>query len=79
MIEAVEGESRRRTCVLRGGPCGTDGHCDVHDAFFRGQEALLGALADTSLESLAARVALSDGIPERPVTKQAEWHGANQH
>ncbi len=55
VIEAVEGESRRRTCVLRGGPCGTDGHCDVHDAFFRGQEAMLRALADTSLESLAAR------------------------
>ena len=32
VIEAVEGESRRRTSVLRGGPCGTDGHCDVHDA-----------------------------------------------
>jgi Rrf2 family iron-sulfur cluster assembly transcriptional regulator len=54
VIEAVEGDSRRRTCVLRGGPCGLDGHCDVHEVFFRGQEAMLGALAGTSLESLAA-------------------------
>jgi len=54
VIEAVEGDSRRRTCVLRGGPCGVDGHCDVHDAFFLGQEALLSVLAGTSLASLAA-------------------------
>ena len=54
VIEAVEGDSRRRTCVLRGGPCGVDGHCDVHDAFFRGQAAMLSALQETSLASLAA-------------------------
>jgi Rrf2 family iron-sulfur cluster assembly transcriptional regulator len=60
VIEAVEGESRRKTCVLRGGPCGLDGHCDVHDAFFRGQEAMLVVLADTSLASLAAPRA---GVP----------------
>lgn len=54
VIEAVEGDSRRRTCVLRGGPCGVDGHCDVHDAFFRGQAAMLGVLEATSLASLAA-------------------------
>ncbi len=54
VIEAVEGDSRRRTCVLRGGPCGLDGHCDVHDVFFQGQEAMLTALAGTSLEALTA-------------------------
>ena len=53
VIEAVEGESRRRTCVLRGGPCGLDGHCDVHDVFFRGQEALLATLAGATLADLA--------------------------
>jgi Rrf2 family iron-sulfur cluster assembly transcriptional regulator len=54
VIEAAEGESRRRTCVLRGGPCGVDGTCDVHAVFFAGQEALLGMLAAASLAELAA-------------------------
>lgn len=62
VIEAVEGDSRRRTCVLRGGPCGRDGTCDVHDVFFAGQEALLGTLAAASLTSLAAR----DGAAAEP-------------
>lgn len=55
VIEAVEGDSRRQTCVLRGGPCGLDGTCDVHDVFFAGQEALLGTLGTASLADLAAR------------------------
>jgi len=54
VIEAVEGDSRRRTCVLRGSPCGADGSCDVHDVFFRGQEALLATLAGATLADLAA-------------------------
>jgi Rrf2 family transcriptional regulator, iron-sulfur cluster assembly transcription factor len=54
VIEAVEGDSRRRTCVLRGGPCGLDGTCDVHDVFFRGQEALLATLQRSTLAELAA-------------------------
>ena len=49
IVEAVEGESRQRTCVLRGGPCRRDGACDVHDAFSRAQEALIGSLASVSL------------------------------
>jgi Rrf2 family protein len=53
VIEAVEGDSRRQTCVLRGGPCGKDGHCDVHDVFFRGQEAMLATLEAETLAELA--------------------------
>ncbi len=53
VIEAVEGDSRRRSCVLRGGPCGIDGTCDVHDVFFEGQEALRGTFARSSLAELA--------------------------
>ena len=49
IVEAVEGDGRRRTCVLRGGPCRRDGACDVHDAFSRAQEAVFGTLADVSL------------------------------
>jgi Rrf2 family protein len=55
VIEAVEGDSRRRTCVLRGGPCGVDGFCDVPAVFFAGQEALLAELAGASLADLVAQ------------------------
>lgn len=54
VIEAVEGDSRRRTCVLRGGPCGVDGTCDVHEVFYQGQEALRGTFAGATLEQLAS-------------------------
>jgi Rrf2 family iron-sulfur cluster assembly transcriptional regulator len=54
VIEAVEGDTRRRDCVLRGGPCGVDGTCDVHDVFFAGQEALRGTFAASTLAELAA-------------------------
>ena len=53
VIEAVEGDSRRTTCVLRGGPCGRDGHCQVHDVFFAAQAALLERLSRVSLADLA--------------------------
>lgn len=52
VVEAVEGDGRRRTCVLRGGPCRRDGACDVHDAFFRAQEALFGTLSAVSLDDI---------------------------
>jgi Rrf2 family protein len=55
VVDAVEGDSRRRTCVLRGGPCGVDGHCDVHDVFFAAQDAMLQTLAATSLADLPVR------------------------
>jgi Rrf2 family iron-sulfur cluster assembly transcriptional regulator len=54
VIEAVEGDGRRRTCVLRGGPCALDGTCDVHEVFFQGQEALRATFAAASLAELAA-------------------------
>jgi Rrf2 family transcriptional regulator, iron-sulfur cluster assembly transcription factor len=52
VIEAVEGDPRRRTCVLRGGPCGRDGTCGVHDAFFSAQEAVFRTLAGVSLDEV---------------------------
>jgi Rrf2 family transcriptional regulator, iron-sulfur cluster assembly transcription factor len=54
VIEAVEGDSRRQSCVLRGGPCGKDGTCDVHEVFFDGQEALRSHFAASMLSDLAA-------------------------
>ncbi len=52
VIQAVEGDPGRRTCVLRGGPCGRDGTCGVHDAFFRAQEAVFRTLAEVSLDEV---------------------------
>lgn len=52
VVEAVEGDSRRTTCILRGGPCNAEGRCRVHDAFFSAQEALLAELRRTTLASL---------------------------
>jgi Rrf2 family protein len=49
VIEAVEGDGRRTRCALRGGPCGSDGYCQVHDAFSAAQDALLEQLASASL------------------------------
>ena len=54
-IEAVEGDVRRRECVLRGAACGTaDDPCDVHAVFARAQEALLAELAGTTFADVAA-------------------------
>jgi Rrf2 family protein len=53
VVEAVEGDSRRLTCILRGSPCSVDGTCRVHDAFTAAQDALLGELDAASLSSLA--------------------------
>jgi Rrf2 family protein len=44
VVEAVEPEARRRTCVLRGGACSRDGYCDVHLIFSSAQDALLQRL-----------------------------------
>lgn len=44
VVEAVEGDSRRRVCVLRGGPCALAGVCDVHSVFAAAQEDVLHRL-----------------------------------
>lgn len=54
VVEAVEGDARRRTCVLRASPCARDGVCEVHDIFSAAQDALLDRLAAASLASVVA-------------------------
>jgi Rrf2 family transcriptional regulator, iron-sulfur cluster assembly transcription factor len=53
VIEAIEGGSRRETCVLRGGPCSRDGACDVHDTFIAAEDAMLERLGRATLAGLA--------------------------
>jgi Rrf2 family transcriptional regulator, iron-sulfur cluster assembly transcription factor len=62
IIEATEGDARRRTCVLTGRSCGDeDPVCDVHEVFFAAQGALLGRLARATLADIIAGAGL--GIP----------------
>jgi Rrf2 family protein len=56
VVEAIEGDSRRQTCVLRGGPCRLDGTCAVHDVFFAAQDAMIGALAAATLADVSGQV-----------------------
>lgn len=62
IVESVEGDSRRSSCILRGGPCGLDGHCDAHDVFFAAQEAMLGRLRDASLTDISRHGAPGPGL-----------------
>jgi len=55
VVEAVEGDSRRRSCVLRGGPCAIIGVCDVHEAFAAAQEDVLHHLGETSVADAIRR------------------------
>lgn len=49
IIEAAEPKPDPRTCILRGGPCGLDGRCAVHDAFGGAREAMLDRLGAITL------------------------------
>jgi Rrf2 family protein len=53
VIHAVEPEPDSRSCILRGGPCGLDGRCAVHDAFTDAREAMLQRLDTVSLDDVA--------------------------
>ncbi|HVA86177.1 MAG TPA: Rrf2 family transcriptional regulator [Candidatus Saccharimonadales bacterium] len=53
VIEAVEGDARPRTCVLRGGACRGSGHCAVHTVFVRAHEQLRGELGRAKLAEVA--------------------------
>lgn len=53
VIEAVEGDGRRRTCVIRGGPCRREAACDVHDAFAGAEAATFAVLGSVSLADVS--------------------------
>jgi Rrf2 family protein len=57
VIEAVEGDSRRRECVLRGGPCRLSGVCDVHEVFAAAQDEVLRQLGTASIASVVGKPA----------------------
>ena len=49
IVEAIEGDTRRRTCVLRAEPCQWQDRCEVHDVFAAAQDAFMDRLAETTL------------------------------
>ena len=59
VIEALEGDARRRQCVLRAAPCGRDGYCDVHAVFAAAQDALLERFSSARLSDLAGPPSLA--------------------
>ncbi len=55
VIEAVEGDSRRRVCILRGDRCQQAGACDVHAVFAAAEEETLRQLSSATIGGLLAR------------------------
>ena len=51
-IEAVEGETETRDCLLRGVPCQSGGICAVHQAWVGAESAMLARLRETTLADL---------------------------
>jgi Rrf2 family protein len=64
VVEAVEGDARRRACVLRAGLCSRDGVCDVHHVFAAAQDALLDRLAQASLASITREANTAGAGPD---------------
>jgi Rrf2 family protein len=53
VIEAAEGPVAAKQCALRGGPCDWDQVCPLHEAWSRGQEAIVERFGATSFAELA--------------------------
>jgi len=49
IVESIEGDGRRRVCVLRNAPCELGGKCDVHEVFDAAQTDVLRRLRDTTV------------------------------
>lgn len=54
IVEAVEGDTRRKTCVLSEDACAYERACDVHEFFAAAQNALISRLSESTLASAAA-------------------------
>jgi Rrf2 family transcriptional regulator, iron-sulfur cluster assembly transcription factor len=55
VVEAVEGPAVPSRCVLRGGPCGRDGRCAVHEAFADATTTVRAELQRWNLAELSRR------------------------
>ena len=55
IVEAIEGDTRRRRCILAGRPCSDATACAVHSAFERAQTSLRTELTRATLADLGPR------------------------
>jgi Rrf2 family protein len=58
VIEAVEGETESRDCLLRGVPCQSGGICAVHQAWVSAESAMLAQLRQTTFANLDVKAEL---------------------
>ncbi len=68
VIEAVDGSLQSAECGLCEGGCGWERPCPLHDAWARGQDALVAELASTSFAELAKGGGWLDVGSLRPVS-----------
>jgi Rrf2 family protein len=54
IVEAVEGDTRRQRCALRGGPCQRTAPCEIHAVLAGARAAFTDRLAATTLADVAA-------------------------
>lgn len=71
VIRAAEPDDLDPACILRGGPCGEDGRCAVHDVFAGARAALVERLGATTLADATGSMARRDQGRVRPVAKTA--------
>jgi Rrf2 family protein len=70
VVDAAEGVTEIRTCVLRGIPCDKDDSCAVHEAWSAAQTAMTQQLRKTTFSELARRQrASSVQASKRPKNK----------
>lgn len=59
IVEAVEDDAEPARCVLRGGPCGRDGRCAVHESFSDATRVLRAELGRSRLDELVQKGGLN--------------------
>ena len=54
VIEAIEGDGRRRRCALHDRACAAAVHCPIHDVLAAAQDGMLATLEAASVQDVAA-------------------------
>jgi Rrf2 family protein len=63
VIEAIEGDGRRRRCVLHDRPCASTVHCAAHDVLVAAQDGMLATLEAASVQDIATPCRLGTDAP----------------
>jgi Rrf2 family protein len=70
-VEAAEGPFGVTRCIMQNRACGTAGPCAMHDAWERGQRAILEYLEDQTLDEFVGETA-STNFPLNPENRIAD-------